>query len=140
MTRSAWTLMLLAGLVAITLALPAHAEVYRWVDDDGVTQYSAHPPPDVDAERIDTAAGIAEDPDPPAEDEEELAASPNDEADDEPETVDEYCEQAREEFELLQSDHDLQVEGEGGELRALDDEQREEWREMLREQIEQHCS
>ncbi len=34
------------GLVALVLALPAHAEIYRWVDDDGTVHYSNTPQPE----------------------------------------------------------------------------------------------
>jgi Domain of unknown function (DUF4124) len=34
------------------------AEVYRWVDEKGVTQYSALPPPGVKATRVDTGAPL----------------------------------------------------------------------------------
>ncbi|MBI2801516.1 MAG: DUF4124 domain-containing protein [Gammaproteobacteria bacterium] len=35
-----------AGLLAsLLIALPAHAEIYKWVDKDGNTTYSTSPPP-----------------------------------------------------------------------------------------------
>jgi type IV secretory pathway VirB10-like protein len=34
------------------------AEVYKWVDEKGVTQYSAAPPPGVKATRVDTGAPL----------------------------------------------------------------------------------
>lgn len=41
----------LLGL-ALLAAPTAQAEMYRWVDQDGVTVYSEHPPPDAEATRI----------------------------------------------------------------------------------------
>jgi glutaredoxin len=36
---------------AAATALPAHAEVYRWVDKDGKVNYSDNPPPEVKADQ-----------------------------------------------------------------------------------------
>lgn len=45
----AWLPLALAGL----LAAPAHAtEVYRWVDENGVTHFTENPPPGVAADRV----------------------------------------------------------------------------------------
>lgn len=45
-----------------TAADPEAAEVYRWVDDEGVTHYSSSPPPGQDADRIDASNPPADDP------------------------------------------------------------------------------
>lgn len=133
-----WPFQLLPAALALVLALPAHADVYRWVDEDGVTQYSEHPPPDTDAERVDTTAGIAEDPEPPAAPDDDTAA--DDAEDDEPQTVEEFCDQVREQLEIVESDDDVRVETEGGELEPLEGDELEARRDALREQLEQHCS
>jgi hypothetical protein len=45
---------ILIALVAVLLASPAAAQVYRWVDEDGVTHLStSKPPPGVKAERLE---------------------------------------------------------------------------------------
>ncbi|KAF0811532.1 hypothetical protein IGB42_03989 [Andreprevotia sp. IGB-42] len=36
---------LLCALLIATLATAAHAAIYKWVDDNGVTQYTSEPPP-----------------------------------------------------------------------------------------------
>jgi hypothetical protein len=40
-------------LCALVAALPASGQIYRWVDDRGVVNYSNKPPADVSAVRID---------------------------------------------------------------------------------------
>jgi glutaredoxin len=46
---------LLLGLAAM-LAAPAYAQMYKWVDAQGVTHYSDRPPPVGDAEKLDLDA------------------------------------------------------------------------------------
>lgn len=45
-----------------TAADPEAAEVYRWVDEEGVTHYSSTPPPGQEADRIDASNPPADDP------------------------------------------------------------------------------
>lgn len=47
-------------LIALLLmaAMPASADsIYRWVNDDGVTQFTAHPPPDRESARVNIRSG-----------------------------------------------------------------------------------
>ena len=39
-------------LLALALALPVAAEVYRWTDKDGKVHYTSEKPPDVDAKKL----------------------------------------------------------------------------------------
>jgi len=50
----------LLGLFAISTAL--QAGMYRWVDENGVTQYTQTPPPNQDADRLRPPPPPAEDP------------------------------------------------------------------------------
>lgn len=53
---------LLDALLVVTCMLtsaPALAQIYKWVDDRGVTQYSSMPPPGVDAQRLHDAPAPA---------------------------------------------------------------------------------
>ena len=50
MTRAA-----LLALIAFVASGSAAAEVYKWVDEKGVTQYSESPPPDGKATKVQTA-------------------------------------------------------------------------------------
>lgn len=40
------------ALLAMGLLLPAHAQVYKWVDEKGVTQYGQRPPADNKGQRM----------------------------------------------------------------------------------------
>lgn len=59
---------LAAGLLALLLAPPAGAEVYKWIDDKGVVNYSSTPPPPGRAakELPQNAPGVSVIPAPPA--------------------------------------------------------------------------
>ncbi len=48
MKHMAW----LAAVLAPALALAAHAEIYKWVDEKGHTQYGQVPPAGVEAKRM----------------------------------------------------------------------------------------
>lgn len=45
----------LALLLALMVSAMAQAEIYRWVDENGVTIYSEVPPPDGEADRVKIA-------------------------------------------------------------------------------------
>ena len=45
----------LALLLALLVSAAVQAEIYRWVDENGVTIYSQTPPPDSEAKRIKTS-------------------------------------------------------------------------------------
>lgn len=55
---------LTAIAIAMLLATPstAAAEIYRWVDDEGVVHYSQQPPGDRAAKRVEAARPPADDP------------------------------------------------------------------------------
>jgi hypothetical protein len=50
----------IAVLVAVLAPLTVPADVYRWVDESGVTVYSQWPAPSVGAVRVDTPKGPGE--------------------------------------------------------------------------------
>ena len=43
-------------LTALTIALPAGAEIYRWTNEAGETNFGSNPPSGVDAERVSTGS------------------------------------------------------------------------------------
>jgi hypothetical protein len=47
-------------LIAVLAPLTAPADIYRWVDESGVTVYSQWPAPSGDAVRVDTPTGPGE--------------------------------------------------------------------------------
>lgn len=48
---------LTAGLMLTTIAGSAHGEIYRWVDADGVVNYTEHRPTDQEATEVRSAFG-----------------------------------------------------------------------------------
>lgn len=126
------TLGILAGTVQAT------DEIYKWVDEDGVTHYSARPPEGVEYQRMTTDADRAtartgasstregerpEEDDRATGDLPQLAEIAAEEPD--PELVAERCEQARNNLNWLTQRTRISVEGEDGELRRLSEEERQ---------------
>lgn len=56
MNRIVFALALTLGLL---LGAPSGAEVYKWVDQNGVTHYGQNPPPDTPSEQITTPSAPA---------------------------------------------------------------------------------
>jgi len=50
------TSLLMLGVCATFSAAPALAQIYKWVDDRGVVNYSGEPPADRKAQQLDTSA------------------------------------------------------------------------------------
>lgn len=128
-------------LLLLVIAPTLHADIWRWVDEDGVTQYAQNPPPGVDAERVQPGMGIAPDPDPAATtaDAEGADDAATAEANDEPRTMEEFCATIEEQLALLDSGQDVRVEGEDGQLQPLEGEARERRRAALQQQFDRHC-
>lgn len=62
-------------LLALALAAPAHAQLYKWVDSDGKTHYSDSPPPsNVKTQRLNVKSSGPGGAAPAATDEKEAAA------------------------------------------------------------------
>lgn len=139
MARSFWSMT--ATSLALLLALPAQAAVYRWVDDDGVVQYGDYPPAGIEAELIDPGAGIADevaDPQPTLEPETEAdAAADSDDA--MPNTLEEFCDEVRAQLETLDSSEQVGMANEDGEIEPLSDDERAEHRNALQQQLDQSC-
>lgn len=54
--RAAGATACFAGVLAIAFSTVATAEIYRWVDDNGVVQFSDKPPPDQQSETVEIRA------------------------------------------------------------------------------------
>lgn len=128
---------LISILALFAGTIQASEEIYKWVDEDGVTHYSARPPEGIEYQRVTTEADravartdstVATDSD---EQEErratgnlpELAEIAAEEPD--PELVAERCEQARNNLNWLTQRTRISVEGEDGEMRRLSEEERQ---------------
>lgn len=141
-------LIILATLLAA--ADPAHAatRIYKWVDDDGVTQYTQQPPPKGEAVLMDPDTGVGTaapgepqpaggdgDGDGGADSEDAAAAGGG-----EPDTVEAYCERIRERVQLLAGDQPVRLKQDDGTLVTLDGDTREARRAELEAQIAEHCT
>ena len=139
-------LIVLATLLAATEAAPAQTRIYKWIDDDGVTHYTQHPPPEGEAVVMDPDTGTSTRPPKPsrpatgggaeADDDEETAAGGSGD----PETIEEYCAQIRERVQLLAGDEPVRLKRDDGTLQTLEGEAREARRTELEAQIAEHCS
>jgi hypothetical protein len=134
----------LLAIAALLSLIPAivMAEVYKWVDEDGVTHYSQQPPPSGTptiitpdappptdtAERQDGAGGGDQDGN--AEDES---------GDAEQETIADFCNDLRDREKILQGDRPIRVKAEDGTLTTLDDEGRAQRLERVQGQLRDHC-
>jgi hypothetical protein len=56
MARASSFIPLLTLLLLAVAAMPAAARVYKWVDEEGVTHYSQHPPPAGEATELELRA------------------------------------------------------------------------------------
>lgn len=61
------TVVILPGALALACALPAHAQVFKWVDDKGAVNYSTTPPGGRSARAVEVPARLSSYTPPPAE-------------------------------------------------------------------------
>ena len=147
-------------ILALALAgalLPAAAgsatagEIYRWVDDEGVTHYTQHPPADRSAERLETEPAPADAPRESLPDTEEMRDSAADRIErerlerEEAERLREsraeraaWCPQARQQLEAMRNQPRVRHEDEG--YRLLNEDELEAKVRELQEKIERRCS
>jgi hypothetical protein len=125
------TLACLAALVALC----AHAEVYKWVDEKGQTQYGEMPPADAATTRMKVPPPS----DAPAE---KPAEKPKDTATKQP-TPEERktrCEFERKQLELLEAPEPIIYKDAKGETVGLDVAKRAAIKERIRDNIKKYCS
>ncbi len=142
---------LIAALLLTLLALPASAEkVYKWVDENGVSHFSAQPPPEQSAETVDVrpAPGNSrvgmpqslrekrerkEERAREAEAAEELARAKR-------ERDRKLCQQARDNYEQLKNENRVRVmDEETGRYRVLPYEELVAKRKGYRQDMEKYC-
>jgi hypothetical protein len=128
-----------AGVVASVifaslLAAPAGADewVYRWVDKDGVVQYTQEPPRGLPSEAIKVRKGYSM----PAED---ATPAPTPAEQDEAKRQ-EYCAGARKNAALLASDGDINTRDAGGATRLMTADERKAELERTNKAIDLYCS
>jgi hypothetical protein len=126
-----------AAVAAAFMAAPASAEVFKWVDEQGVTHYSQQPPPEGAGTIIEPNPAPAA---PAASDDGGNKGGDQGDADsnDDP-TLAEFCDQQRQRAELLASDRPVRLKGEGDKLTTLEGEKRQKQLKQTRDQIRNHC-
>ncbi len=143
---------ILLATCLLCISLATHAAMYKWVDENGVTQFSQYPPKDQQAERLRP-------PPPPAEDpaaakarlQKQIDGFDNrrltEETDQEEQAKQaaeaaqrkRRCEAARHNLESLQLGGGRRIQTETGEVIRPTDAQREERMQAARKIIEEDC-
>ena len=139
----------LLAVLAITLcATPLTGladQVYRWVDDEGVTHFTSHPPKGRPSETLRTQTGHSEPVDyssqyPRPKTESNTAQSASEVAEQpSPQELDEACRRARQNIQTLQDGGRIAVEAEDGSARYLDEQERAERLEQARQIMDRAC-
>lgn len=129
-----------ACLLALLLATPAAAEVYKWVDEQGVTHYSQQPPPGAEAQVIDpniarpSDAGSGEGGSGSAGDGTGEGGKGEDS-----QSLADFCKQLREQAQLLASGRPVKVKQSDDTVATLEGDARQQRLKELQSQIQQHC-
>ena len=139
-------LMMITGSLLLALSTSALAsQVYKWVDDKGVTHFGAQPPQDLEATAINTATP----PPRPSPAEPAPAADPQQQAIDEKVKAQvaeqeaerkKYCENARTNLAQLENNPRVRIQGNDGELRRIGEDERQERIAELKKSITENCS
>jgi hypothetical protein len=141
------TLILAGGLCAAMATATANETIYKWVDAEGVTHYSPHPPDGIEYERLtavggSTRAGTSTDEttaEPSPEAMPEMPAVQRGETGPDPEVVAERCEQARQNLAELTESTRIILREEDGSEQLLDQEGRQRTIEETEAFIEEWC-
>lgn len=142
--------------ICLTLAIPAQASsFYKWVDENGVTHYTAQPPEDRPSQQVNVRTGKTrvngedspqdEGPTLPTGEDEAENEDLEQELAKEKERIEqqnqENCEIARRnQFNLKHRDRIRITDEDTGEERYLTPEELEEWRERTDEEIDEYCN
>ncbi|MCY1394038.1 hypothetical protein D9M71_89520 [compost metagenome] len=149
------------GSLLLAMTTPAMAaQVYKWVDDKGITHFGSHPPEGTPAASISTStsqpkSGFPLPPPPkapaPASPKAPVAPSP----DDQQKTVDEkvkrdiaqqeaergkYCAGLRTNLSQLKNNPRVRVQEENGEMRRLPEEERQQRITQTEQAIRENCN
>jgi hypothetical protein len=140
--------MILTGTLMLALSTTAIAsQIYKWVDDKGVTHFGAQPPQGQESTTINTAAP------PPRSTSSAPSPSVEEQLDPEQAAIDkkvkedvakqeaerkQYCENARTNLAQLENNPRLRVD-DGGEVRRIDENERQERITELKKSIAENC-
>ncbi|SCY96544.1 MULTISPECIES: DUF4124 domain-containing protein [unclassified Pseudomonas] len=133
------TASLLVGLSPICMA----AQVYKWVDAQGVTHFGSQPPQDAEATTvIKSSPSATKPPAPPSGgvigDQKAIDKEVKKQVAEQEAQLKAFCEQARTNLAQLQNNPRVREDVEG-EMRRLNDEERRQRIEETRKQIDEHC-
>jgi len=133
------------GVVMVALAVLAGtaeaARTYKWVDENGVTHYSQYPPPKGEVQVIQPNIALPSGARSGTADAGEAGADGDGDGDGEgAQTMTEYCNQLRNQAQMLASERDVRVRHEDGTLRPLEGDARASRRAEVDQQIQQYCN
>ncbi|MEX3773867.1 DUF4124 domain-containing protein [Pseudomonas sp. MYb118] len=137
------TFFLTAGLLIGLSPMCMAAQIYKWVDEQGVTHFDAQPPQGRSAETVVTPSPATSAPSRPAPDttigdQQAIDKSVKQQVSEQQAQLKVFCEQARTNLAQLQNNPRLR-EDVDGELRRLSEEQRQERTAETRRQIDENC-
>lgn len=140
--------MILTGSLLLALCTSAMAgQIYKWVDDQGVTHFGAQPPQGLEATSINTATPPPRAPAPtpaatPAADDAQQKAIDDkvkDQVAKQEAERKKYCENARTNLAQLENNPRLRIEGDNGELRRIGEDERQQRITELKKSIDETC-
>lgn len=130
------------GVVFVALAVLAGsaqaARTYKWIDENGVTHYSQYPPPKGEVEIVEPDIALPSGVDTTTGTAEQTAAG--EAGGEDAQTMEEYCNQLRNQAQMLASERDVRVRHEDGTLRPLEGDARTSRRAEIDQQIQQYCN
>ena len=142
----------LALLLALMVTATAQAEIYRWVDENGVTVYSEMPPPDGEADRVKTAPAPSETPEETQQqleadmqkledyrEDKELAAERKQKEELSKQIDEENCRNAKDNLDKLIAASQRLLQMPDGNYVRLTEEQRQQRMEDARKNIDEYC-
>lgn len=148
------TTVLASFLGSVMLMSSASADVYKWVDEKGVTNYAAEPPSSVDASRVKVqtrlpsgSLGAVEDLEKRREEARKTADEAAKKAGDapaapqkkDPEQYAERCKQYRADLKTMEEHAQIRLTDAKGEVRTLTEEEKQKRMDETRRQIKGFC-
>lgn len=140
------------ALCLFSISIPAISQVYKWVDENGHTQFSQFPPPNQPSETIDVKPAPAISPVETGEEVDELIkqqqeadqAQQKEQQEAEKQAkqqaiIDENCRIARKNLKAYQDNPGRRVSDAEGNVTRLDEKDRQEKMKEFQQQIDRYC-
>lgn len=138
---------LIASVLLAASTCPSAAQIYKWVDANGITHFDAQPPAGQNAQPVQinapqpaTPPGESQgaQPAPPDNQQRAVDARVRKQVQDQQRQNDDYCEQARTNLAQLKNNPRLRMEVEG-EMRRLTEEERQKQITVTQQGINENC-